>query len=95
MLENIKRIRAIDYTDIGKIPNYVEEVVKKTLEILEIPNIFGKKEEDVSFAVEKAMDIIAIENFSDEELEKYGKDENEEAEKISTILRKNPSYFEA
>ena len=95
MLENIRKIRAIDYTDIAKVPNYVDKVIEKALEILEKPNIFREKEEDVSFVIEKAMDIIAIENFSDEELERYGKDENEEAKKVSVLLRKDPNFFEA
>lgn len=63
MLENVKKIRAIDYTDVTKIHNYVDETVKKALEILEEPNIFGEKEEDISIVIEKAMDIIAIDNF--------------------------------
>ena len=52
----------------------MEEVVKKTLEILEKPNIFGKKEENISFAIEKAMDIVALRHFSELEDALYDKD---------------------
>ena len=94
MLENIKRIRAIDYTDITKIPNYVEKVTLRTLEILKVPGFFGR-DQKLETIIEKAMDDVAYRTFSDQKIDKYEEDKLKEAKEIAEEMKKYLDYIEA
>lgn len=93
MLENIKTIRAIDYTDITKIPNYVDEVVKKAIELWEKPGYFYR-ESGLDNIIKNSMNVVAFEHLSEEEKEKYYKDQETENEKLSKIVIEDYGFIE-
>lgn len=93
MLENIRKIRAIDYTDITKIPNYIDEVVETAIEIWEKPGYFYR-ESGLENIIKNSMDVVAFDYFSEEEREKYYKDREMENEKLSKIRIEDYGYIE-
>ena len=93
MLKDIKRIRAIDYTDITKIPNYVDEVVEEAIELWEKPGYFYR-ESGLDNIIKNSMNVVAFDHFSEEERERYYKDREMENERLSKIRIEDYGFIE-
>lgn len=94
MGKRFKKINAIDYVNIKSIHNFTEEIVKECYKIMASPH-YGKKH-DLSTVIESAMNIVAIDHFSEEESERFFEDELKANEYNKEILKKLPedTYIE-